>query len=99
MGILWSSMRFEDTLIKEKDTRFAVVRVPESVFASTTKVQQERAKYVEFFPDVPIILVCQDAKGRTRYHGKTEIVRFLSKVGAHRIPWHEYNVTRTSESL
>ena len=92
-------MRFEGALIREQDKRFAVVRVPESVFESTAKVQQERAKYSEFFPDVPIILVCQDRKGRTRYHGKTEIVRFLSKVGAHRIPWHEYNVTRGPESV
>jgi hypothetical protein len=92
-------MRFEGALIREQDKRFAVVRVPESVFESTTKVQQERAKYTEVFPDVPIILVCQDKKGRTRYHGKTEIVQFLSKVGSHRIPWHEYKITRRPESL
>lgn len=92
-------MRFEGALIREQDKRFAVVRVPESVFESTAKVQRERSKYTEIFPDVPIVLVCQDKKGRTRYHGKTEIVRFLSKVGSHRIPWHEYNVTRRPEDV
>jgi hypothetical protein len=92
-------MRFEGALINEQGKRFAVVRVPESIFESKVKIQQERARYDEVFPDVPIILVCQDSKGRTRYHGKTEIVRFLSKVGSHRIPWREYRITRNPESL
>lgn len=85
-------MHFEGALIKEQGVTFAIVIVKSHVLNSSGGAQSARSSFSGIFPGVPIILMAQDSSGRATYHGRTDIVRFLSRVSPSRIPWKRYTL-------
>jgi len=84
-------MQFDGALLKEQGVTFAVVVVKPHVLYSTIECDNARRSFTSVFPGVPIILMAQNSRGIPTYQGRTDIVRFLSKVSPSRIPWKRYN--------
>lgn len=84
-------MQFDGALLKEQGVTFAIVVVKPHVLNSTMECDNARRSFTPVFPDVPIILMAQNSRGVPTYQGRTDIVKFLSKVSPSRIPWKRYN--------
>lgn len=82
-------MQFDGAVIKEQGITFAIVVVKSHVL-NTSEIESIRNKFSRFFPGVPIILMAQDSRGIPTYHGRTDIVRFLSRIHPSQIPWKTY---------
>lgn len=83
-------MYFDGALVKEQGVTFAIVIVKPSVLTSRDR-EEIRDSFSSVFPNVPIILMAQDVRGTPTYHGRRDIVNFLSKIDHGRIPWKRYN--------
>ncbi len=83
-------MQFEGALIKEQGVTFAIVVVKSYVLNNSNQVNDARSSFSRYFPSVPIILMAQDSSGRPTYHGRTDIVNFLSRISPSQIPWKRY---------
>jgi len=84
-------MQFDGALLKEQGVTFAIVVVKPHVLNSTIESDNARRSFMSVFSGVPIILMAQNSRGVPTYQGRTDIVRFLSKVSPSRIPWKRYN--------
>lgn len=84
-------MQFDGAVIKEQGVTFAVVVVKPTVLNSSNR-ESVRNEFAGFFPGVPVVLMSQDGKGIPTYHGRRDIVRFLSNVNPRRIPWKRYSM-------
>jgi len=84
-------MQFDGVLLKEQGVTFAIVIVKPHVLNSSIECDNARRSFSLVFPGVPIILMAQNSRGVPTYQGRTDIVRFLSKVSLSRIPWKRYN--------
>ncbi|GIN37826.1 hypothetical protein [Heyndrickxia oleronia] len=79
-------------LVKEQGVTFAVVVVKSHVLNSPTR-EETRNSYRQFFPvGIPIILMAQNSRGVPTYHGKSDIVNFLSSIDHRRLPWRRKNI-------
>jgi len=47
---------------------------------------------MQFFPNMPIILMSQDADGKAHYYGRKDIVEFLESIRVDQIPWKVYHL-------
>lgn len=80
-------------LVKEQGVTFAVVVVKNHVLQSTqSQIEDTRDSYRAYFPGVPIILMAQDSRGIPTYHGRKDIVKFLSSIDFRRLPWKRKQV-------
>lgn len=84
-------MQFDGAVIKEQGVTFAIVVVKSHILKSPSR-EKARQSYVQFFPNMPIILMSQDANGTPTYHGRNDIVKFLANIHPNRIPWERYTV-------
>lgn len=84
-------MQFDGVSLKEQGVTFAIVIVKPHVLNSSIECDNARRSFSPVFPGVPIILMAQNSRGVPTYQGRTDIVRFLSKVSPSRIPWKRYN--------
>lgn len=74
-------------LVKEQGVTFAVVIVKSHVLNSSNR-ENVRNSFRQYFPfGIPIILMAQNARGIPTYHGRNDIVNFLSKIDHRRLPW------------
>ena len=85
-------MRFQGALIKEQKVVFGIIVVKPHVLQSESESNSMRAFGVRAFGSIPIILMAQNSRGIPTYSGRSDIVKFLSKVPLNRIPWKEYSV-------
>lgn len=88
-------MQFEGAKVTEQGVTFGIVIVKGQVLRSVQERATARALGTRAFGRVPIILMAQDARGVPTYEGRSDIVRFLSKVAFQRIPWKKYTLTLT----
>lgn len=84
-------MTFQGALITEQGITFAIVIVKPFVLSSSNR-EETRDSFSTYFPNIPIILMAQDGKGRPTYHGKKDIAQFLANLDPSRIPWKSYSV-------
>lgn len=84
-------MQFDGALIKEQGVSFAIVVVKPHVLNSSDR-EKTRSGFSQFFPSVPIILMSQNSRGIPTYHGRPDIVQFLSRINPSRIPFRTYTV-------
>lgn len=82
-------MSFDAALVKEQGVTFAVVVVKPHVLDSSYR-EETRNSFKRYFPGVPIVLMCQNARGIPTYHGRNDIVKFLASVPFQAIPWKRY---------
>lgn len=82
-------MKITAAVIKEQNVTFTVVLVKNNVIASANR-ENVRNSLPSSFPR-PIVLAEKHSNGRMKYNGRTDIVKFLSKVDYRRLPWNDYN--------
>ncbi len=84
-------MRFDGALIKEQGVTFAIAVVKPHVLTSSQR-ESVRNSFIPVFGNIPIILASQDSSGDFKYHGRTDIVKFLANLHPAQIPWKTYTV-------
>ncbi|OWA37661.1 hypothetical protein B9G55_06310 [Saccharibacillus sp. O16] len=83
-------MSFDGAVIERQDGTFAVVAVKLHVLGYSGTCEEMAAKYAPFFPEMPIVLMSQDANGVPKYCGNSDCVAYLTELGASAIPWQTY---------
>ncbi len=84
-------MRFQGALVREQGVEFAIIVVKPHVLQSPSEGGQMIEAWQARFR-APVVLMAQDGQGTPTYLGRTDIVRFLSRVPLHSIPWREYTL-------
>lgn len=79
-------------VILEQGVTFAIISVKPHVLRYTYTAVRARHSFTAFFPNMPIILMSQNAQGQPRYAGRKDIVEFLNTVRLEQIPWKEYKL-------
>jgi hypothetical protein len=86
-------MKFQGAVIKEQGVTFAVVVVKKHILDSAIKASETIQAFRRYFPGLPITLMAQDSRGVPSYRGeRSDIVKFLTRIPFHAIPWKEYTV-------
>jgi len=83
-------MRFQGAVIREQGVTFAIVIVKAHVLNNRSTAARTIAQFAPRFPGVPVVLMAQDSRGTPSYYGRTDIVRFMSRVPLAAVPWKEY---------
>ncbi len=83
-------MRIQGSVIIEQGVTFAIIVVNQTVTNYTSRMIQMRNFLSPYFPNMPIILMSQDANGTPHYYGRQDIVKFLRSIRLDQIPWKEY---------
>jgi hypothetical protein len=86
-----SIMQFQGAVIKEQGITFAIVIVKPNVLDVSSKREEVRQGFIRFFPQMPIILMAQNGRGTPTFHGRTDVVKFLTNIDQRRIPWKRYS--------
>ena len=82
--------KFTGAVILEQGVTFAIVLVKRSATATQHTANETRAAFQPYFPQLPIVLATQDARGRFEYQGRRDLVRFLAALHPSQIPWKDY---------
>ncbi len=83
-------MKVQGAVIKEQGVTFAIVVVKRRVIQNTFQANKTSQSFGNLFRGMPVILMAQKNRGTPTYYGRRDIVRYLSKVPMHAIPWKEY---------
>lgn len=86
-------MQFDGALVKEQGVCFAIAVVKPHVLNSTNK-ETVRNGFRQYFGQVPVILMAQNARGTPIYDGRRDIVNFLAGIHPSRIPWKRYTISQ-----
>lgn len=85
---------FDGAVVKEQGVTFAIVVVRRGILSQhSSSIEKVRNSFQPYFPGVPVILMEQDSNGTPKYHGRTDIAKFLANTDPSRIPWKTYTVT------
>ena len=84
-------MQFEGAVIREQGQTFAVVVVKRHVLDHASTATNAIRSFSSVFPDMLVVLMGQDIRGKATYYGPRNIVRFLSHVSPSRLPWRRYS--------
>ena len=82
-------MQFEAAVIREQGVTFAVVPVKSYVLNSSSR-EDIREEFSRLLGYVPTILMVQNSHGVPTYHGRRDIVNFLSNIHPSRFPWRRF---------
>mgnify|MGYP000847892914 CR=1 FL=1 len=85
-------MTIHGAVIKEQDVTFAIISVKPEVTRYTVRITAARQELAAFFPNMPIVLMSQDASGAPHYYGRKDIVEFLQTIRLSQIPWKTYHI-------
>ncbi len=85
-------MTIHGAVIIEQGVTFAIVAVRSTVTQYTVRSIRMRRALSVYFPNMPIILMSQDANGEPHYYGRKDIVDFLKTIRLDQIPWKEYHI-------
>jgi hypothetical protein len=84
-------MEIQGARIREQGQTFQIVVVKKSVVDNIMEARHAIEYFhSRFFPDVPVVLMGQDFRGRPKYVGRRDIVNFLARISLSRIPWKRY---------
>ena len=84
-------MSFDAAVVREQGVSFAVVVVKGHVLSSQSSREEALGTFAAKFPGVRIVLMTQGSKGRPTFWGRSDIVRFLSKVPLSALPWRRWS--------
>ncbi|HMQ30029.1 MAG TPA: hypothetical protein PKD53_04840 [Chloroflexaceae bacterium] len=85
-------MQFEGAVIREQGVVFAVVIVKKQVVDNVSAARETIQAFQPAFPGIPVVLMGQDSRGRATYYGRSDIVKFLSRIPVSAIPWKRYSL-------
>ena len=80
-------MSFDAAFVREQGVEFVVVAVKSHVLGSEASCRQAAVSFGGSFPGVPVVLMAQDARGRAKFWGRPDVVRFLANVPVGNLPW------------
>jgi hypothetical protein len=86
-------MQFQGALIKEQGVSFAVVVVKPHIINNSLEANRMQNSFKGVFGNVPIVLMAQNSRGVPTYYGRTDIVKFLSRIHISQIPWKKYTLS------
>ena len=86
-------MKIQGAVIKEQNVTFAIVVVKHQITQSPYQANRAIRSFGKLFPGMPIVLMSQNMRGTPTYLGRRDIVRFLSQIPMHAIPWKNYTVS------
>ena len=86
-------MKLQGACIKEQGVTFGILVVKPHVLQSPAERSSMQNFGIQLFGMMPIILMAQNARGIPTYWGRSDIVKFLSRVPVYRIPWKEYTIS------
>ena len=84
-------MVIQGAVIIEQGVTFAIIVVKPIITQYTARSLRFRQEISAFFPNMPIILMSQDASGQPHYFGRKDIVDFLKSIRLDQIPWKTYH--------
>ncbi len=84
------TVRFEGAVIREQGVTFGIVVVKGSALNDPTRRDRLATQASRVFGGLPTILMAQQVDGRARYYGRSDLVRFMSKVPLQAVPWKQY---------
>lgn len=85
-------MTFDAALVREQGQTFAVVVVRRGIIDNSAEAENAQASFAPAFDYVPIVLMEQGFRGRPRYYGRSDIVRFLANIDFRRLPWKTWSL-------
>ena len=85
-------MTLHGAVIIEQGVTFAIIAVRPEITRYTQNLVAARRELMQFFPNMPIILMSQDNDGTPHYYGRKDIVDFLKTIRLNQIPWKEYHI-------
>ncbi|MCI6283066.1 hypothetical protein [Selenomonas sp.] len=85
-------MTLHGAVIIEQGVTFAIIAVRPEITRYTQNLVAARRELMQFFPNMPIILMSQDNDGTPHYYGRKDIVDFLKTIRLDQIPWKEYHI-------
>lgn len=84
-------MEIQGARIREQGQTFQIVIVKRNVVDNSIEARRAVQYYQnQYFQDVPVVLMGQDIRGKPKYAGRPDIVRFLASISPNRIPWKRY---------
>ncbi len=83
-------MKVQGAVIKEQGVTFSIVVVKSHVVRNASQANKTIQDYGTLFPRMPIVLMAQNYRGTPTDYGRRDIVRLLSKLPMHAIPWKQY---------
>lgn len=86
-------MKFQGCVIKEQGVTFAIVIVKEHIIDNRKEAEKIIVGFQPVFSRMPVILMAQDSRGAPSYFGRKDIVKLMSKIPLHAVPWKEYNLS------
>jgi predicted ABC-type transport system involved in lysophospholipase L1 biosynthesis ATPase subunit len=85
-------MRFHGAVIRERSATFAVVIVKPHTLRSAHEATRAQLTFAPAFRGMPIVLMAQDPTGAASFHGRRDLVAFMSKVNLDAVKWREYRL-------
>ena len=87
-------MQIDGATVTEQGVTFAIVIVKPRVIQTQSSINDARRSFaiIADFAGLPIILAAQDGRGVFTYQGRPDIVNFLARIDASRIPWKRYTI-------
>ena len=85
-------MRFHGAVIRDRAATFAVVIVKLHTLRSTHEATRAQISFAPAFRGIPVILMAQDPTGAASFHGRRDLVAFMSKVNLDAVSWREYKL-------
>lgn len=80
------SITFKGAVLREQGVTFAIVRVTQDVLDGPD-VEGVRGSFAHLFHGLPVILMALDRRGKSNFHDRRDIARFLSTVRSGTIDW------------
>ena len=87
-------MRFNAAVLRDRSVTFAVVVVKPQTLQSVHEATRAQIGFAPAFPGIPIVLMAQDPIGAPMFHGRKDLVSFLSSIPLDAVRWREYSYGR-----
>ena len=86
-------VHFQAALVLEQGVRFAVVGVNQNATATLANAENVSQGFQPYFPGVPVVLMSRDGRNRPYFVGRKDLVDWLAKVPAERLPWRKMTLS------
>lgn len=83
-------MNFEGAVIREQGVTFGIMVVKHRILSDPSARDDVVRQASQVFGGIPAVLMGQDARGRAKYYGRRDIVRFMANVPLSAVPWKRY---------
>jgi hypothetical protein len=80
--------------IRKQGVAFAIVSVQPHTLRSMPQATRIQVDFAPVFHGVPIVPMAQDSMGIPTFHGRKDLVAFLSNIRLDAIMWREYSCGR-----